>query len=165
MSPGIYLQLNMDSLAASFQPARNLFSRTPLRCDEGIELQDRRSAAVDVPLAKGKPRNYSAREVRMKRKREKEKEKAMAAKNASSRSSRPQSNVTQQSGGTAQGQPSSELHAAVATSSTTPAVVSTSALSPSTTSLPDAMIPRAGRWTRFWLFFRCASAQYTNGHH
>ncbi|OAX33344.1 hypothetical protein K503DRAFT_786567 [Rhizopogon vinicolor AM-OR11-026] len=77
----------------------------------------------------------------------------MAAKNASSANSRPpQSNVTQQSGGAAQAQPSSELHDAVADSPTIPAVASTSAVSPSTTSLPDAMIPRAGRWTRFWLF-------------
>src|SRR5882757_804762 len=34
--------------------AGNPFSRTPHRHDEGIELQDRRSAVVDVPFTRGK---------------------------------------------------------------------------------------------------------------
>ncbi|OAX32005.1 hypothetical protein K503DRAFT_777088 [Rhizopogon vinicolor AM-OR11-026] len=90
----------------------------------------------------------------------------MAARGPVTGSSRPpQSGVMLQSGGAVQPQPFSNLHAAVATSSTTPTVAATSAAFPSTTSPPDAIILRAGRWTRFWLFVGCVSAQYTDGHH
>src|SRR5882757_9501322 len=85
----------------------NLFSLTPR--DEGVELQEHHPTVVDVPLAEGRPvspplfpsrifdssntiqRNYTARELFMKRKKEKEKEKekAMAAKKASSGNSHP----------------------------------------------------------------------------
>jgi hypothetical protein len=116
-------------------------------------------------------RNYSAREARMKKK--KEQEKARDAKNkkntksvqdASSDSSRPQqSGVSRQSGGVARSQLSSEPHAAVSTLSSAPAVAATSATA-STTSLPDAVIPRAGCWTRFWLYICCMPARYTDGH-
>jgi hypothetical protein len=44
-------------------------------------------------------------------------------------------------------------------------VAATTALTTMTTSLPDAIIPRAGCWTRFRLFICCVSAQYTDGHH
>ncbi|OAX37841.1 hypothetical protein K503DRAFT_206986 [Rhizopogon vinicolor AM-OR11-026] len=100
-------------------------------------------------------------------KKEKEKAKnAKNAKNAGTGSLRPPQSGAQQPGGAAQVQPSSELHPAVATSSTTPVVAATQpAVSPSTNSLPNAMIPHAGRWIRFWLFFCCASAQYTDSHH
>ncbi|OAX31337.1 hypothetical protein K503DRAFT_870670 [Rhizopogon vinicolor AM-OR11-026] len=95
-------------------------------------------------------------------KRKREKEKAIAVKNASSP---PQGSVIQQCGVVPHVQPPSGLHAAVATSFTTPAIASTPAFAPSTASLPDAMIPRAGRWTRFRLFICCFSAQYTDGQH
>jgi hypothetical protein len=96
----------------------------------------------------------------------KERERAKKAKKAYAGSSRPpQSSITQQSSGAAQAKPSSELHADIATLSTTHAVTATSAVSPSTASPPDAIIPRAGRWTRFWLFVGCVSAQYTGDHH
>jgi hypothetical protein len=100
-------------------------------------------------------------------KKKKEQEKARDAKNkkntksvqdASSDSSRPQqSDVPRQSGGVVQSQLSSELHAAVSTFSPAPAVAAASATA-STTSLPDAVIERAGRWTRFWLYICCMSA-------
>jgi hypothetical protein len=100
-------------------------------------------------------------------KKEKEKEKARNAKNAqnaqnptnvSAGSSRP----AQQPGGAAQAQASSEVHATVSTLSTTHAIAATPAAT-SPASLPDAVIPRAGRWTRFWLFIGCVPAQYTDG--
>jgi len=98
-------------------------------------------------------------------KRKKEKEKAAAAKNASAGSSRPPQGTVEQSGGAAQAQPSSNLHATVSTSSITPANVDTSAATTSTTSPPDVMIPRAGRWTRFMLFICCVPTQTITGHH
>jgi hypothetical protein len=116
-------------------------------------------------------RNYTARELRMKKEKEKvrdAKNKMVAknTKNAPESSSRPpKSNLTQQSAGVPQSR-SSELHVAVSTMSTTPAVAAAPAAIPSMTSLPDAIIPRAGCWTRFWLFLLCASStQYTYGHH
>ncbi|KAJ8582121.1 hypothetical protein M405DRAFT_868097 [Rhizopogon salebrosus TDB-379] len=106
-------------------------------------------------------------------KKKKEQEKARDVKNrkntqsvqgASSDSSRPRwSGVPRQSGGAAQSQLSSELHAPVSTLSSIPAVAVISATA-STTSLPDAVIQRAGRWTRFRLYICCMSARYTNGH-
>jgi len=99
-------------------------------------------------------------------KRKKEKEKAAAAKNASAGSSRPPQGTVQQSGGAAQAQPSSNLHVTVSTSSTTPAIASTLAVTgTSMTSPPDVMILRGGRWTRFKLFICCVSAQTIDGHH
>jgi len=84
--------------------------------------------------------------------------------NVSAGSSRPaQSSAAQQSGGAAQVQASSEVHATLSTLSTTRAIADTpAATTPS--SLPDAVISRAGRWTRFWLFIGCVPAQYTDGH-
>lgn len=99
---------------------------------------------VDVPQAQGNPRNYSAREVRMKKEREKKKEKARAAKDASA---------------------SSTQRATTSGASTTPAASATSANNTSMTSPPNVMIAQAGCWTRFWLFICCASTQYTDGHH
>ncbi|OAX31433.1 hypothetical protein K503DRAFT_870630 [Rhizopogon vinicolor AM-OR11-026] len=85
---------------------------------------------------------------------------AKNAKNAPASSSRPQqSSVTQQSSVSAQAHPSSEP---VLTSSNTAGAAATSTI---TTSRPDAMIPRAGRWSRFWLFICCPSVQYTDSHH
>jgi hypothetical protein len=107
----------------------------------------------------------------MKKEREKlrDTKKKMDAKNAKkapeSSSRRPQSNPTQQSAGVRQ-TGSSELHVAVSTMSTTPAIATTPAATPSMTSLSDPIILQAGCWTRFWLFLCCVSStQYTNGHH
>ncbi|OAX31049.1 hypothetical protein K503DRAFT_129512 [Rhizopogon vinicolor AM-OR11-026] len=129
--------------------ARNTLSRTPHRHDEGIEVQDRRSAVVDVPFTRGKQRNVSAAEVRTKR--QKQKQKAKNAKNASAGHSRPpHGSVTQQFGGAAEAQPSSsDPHAAAPTPPTTPGVASVATT----------------RWTRFWLTACCMSAQYPDGHH
>ncbi|OAX34048.1 WD40 repeat-like protein [Rhizopogon vinicolor AM-OR11-026] len=139
--------------------AQNPFFNSPRRRDdEGLELQERLPEVVDVPFTAGKPKNISAAQVRTM----KEKARAKKAKKARAGSSRPpQGSVTQQSGGAVQAEPTSEQHPAVATSSTTPVVAPTTF----TTSPPDAMIPRAGYWTRFWLFVCCASVQYTDGHH
>ncbi|OAX38789.1 hypothetical protein K503DRAFT_134873 [Rhizopogon vinicolor AM-OR11-026] len=125
------------------------------RNGEGIQLQERRLTTFDVPFAQGYRRNASVREVRMK------KEKERNAKKASASSPRPpRSSVTQRSGGAVQIQPSSQPHAAVPTSSTTPAVTT------SMSALPDVTIRQAGRWTRFWLRFCCTSIEYTgDGHH
>jgi uncharacterized protein (DUF1800 family) len=81
------------------------------------------------------------------------KEKAKKAKDALAGSSRPNSpnNVTQQSDGAAQAQPSSELHAAVSTLSTTAAIAATSAFTM--------------RWTRFWSAVCCISTQDADDHH
>ncbi|OAX31523.1 hypothetical protein K503DRAFT_806000, partial [Rhizopogon vinicolor AM-OR11-026] len=131
---------------------------SPRRRDEGMELQDRRLTTVDVPFTGGKPRNISAAQIRMKKERERVKK---AKKACASNSRPPHDSVTQQSGGAAQAQSSTELHADVAT----PDVAATSAATTLTMSLPDAIIPRAGRWTRFRLFVCCISAQYTDGYH
>jgi len=105
--------------------------------------------------------------------RKEEKEKARNAKNAQNAqnatnvaagNSRPaQISAAQQPGGAAQAQASSEVHATVFTLSTMHAIAATPAAT-TTASLPDAVIPRAGRWTRFWLFIGCVSARYTDGH-
>jgi len=109
----------------------------------------------------------------LRRKEEKEKQKAMQAKNANNAQNKkdstnasasisllPKSGVIQQSSGAAQAQPTSQVHAAVSPLSTTPTVASTSATT--MTSRPNAMIPRAGCWTRFWLSIGCVSAQHTD---
>jgi hypothetical protein len=56
-------------------------------------------------------------------------------------------------------------HVAVSTLSTTPAFDATLMANTSATSLPNAIIPQPGFWTRFWLFMCCTSAQYTNNRH
>jgi len=84
--------------------------------------------------------------------------------NVSAGSSLPaKSSAAQQSGGAAQVQASSEVHATLSTLSTPHAIADTPAAT-APASLPDAVIPRAGRWTRFWLFIGCVPAQYTDGH-
>jgi len=86
------------------------------------------------------------------------------AKNVSAGSSRPaQSSAAQRSGGAAQAQAPSAVHATVSTFSTTHAIVATPAATV-TVPLPDVVISRAGRWTRFWLFIGCVPAQYPDGH-
>jgi len=91
----------------------------------------------------------------LRRKEEKEKQKAMQAKNAQNKKN------STNTGGAAQAQPNSQVHAAVSTLSITPVVASTSAAT-TMSSRPDATIPRAGRWTRFWLSIGCVSAQYAD---
>jgi hypothetical protein len=152
--------------------------------DEGIKLHERRAAVVDVPLTGGKPvsppffpsrtfnstyilqRNYSRREVEMKREKarkakvamkEAEKQKAQHLRNTKSASAgnsrSSQSNVTQQPGGEAsQTQPAEELHSAgVSNSSTAPNIAATSA--------------GATCWTCFRSAICCASTQNADGHH
>ena len=167
---------------------RTSFHLPHRRDNEDIQLQARLPAVVDVPLAHGNyvsplpphshlgqltiyimQRNYTAREAR--KEKEREKEKARNARNAqntqnptnvSAGSSRPtQSSAAQQSGGAAQAQAPSAVHATVPTLSTTHAIAATPAAT-ATASLPDVVISRAGRWTRFWLFIGCV--QYTDGH-
>ncbi|KIK34394.1 hypothetical protein CY34DRAFT_812948 [Suillus luteus UH-Slu-Lm8-n1] len=120
-----------------FQWARDLFSGVP---------HGRGSAAADVPYAKGKRRNASARERRK-----------PIMTNATASSSRPpNSNTTLQSSGAAQVQ----SQGAVSTSTAPPVAANTA---PSTN--PHVIIKHAGRWTRFWLFICCTSSEYTDGHH
>jgi hypothetical protein len=148
------------------------------RTHEGVRLQERRLTVVDVPFTQGQrvsftfftswtfdftcatQRYASAGEIRFKKERDKN------TKEASAGSSRPpRSSVTWQSGAAPQTQPSPQSSATISTPSTTPAVAAASAAVMSTTSLPDVTIRKAGHWTRFWLRFCCAPAEYTHGHH
>ncbi|KAG1821297.1 WD40-repeat-containing domain protein [Suillus variegatus] len=127
--------------------ARNRFSGR--QGGEDIELHERPSAVVDVPYAKGKRRNACAREKQMK---------IIPLKPgnpAASTSRPPNNNAAQHSSGATQAQAQ-----AAASTSTAPPVANT-------TSHPnlDPTIKTAGRWTRFWLFFCCASPEYTHSHH
>jgi hypothetical protein len=127
-------------------------------------------------------RNSTKKEVLSNRKKEKERKVKIAAEEkekkakiaaeeeerkaktaAAGTSPRPHSIV----GGTAHPL-SSQPHAAIYTSSATPAVTTTSAgaAAASMTTLPDATMRQAGCWTRFWLwlFLCCTCADSTNGH-
>ncbi|KAG2060735.1 WD40 repeat-like protein [Suillus hirtellus] len=118
---------------------------------EDIELHAHPSAVVDVPYAKGKRRNACAREKRMK---------IIPLKPgnpAASTAFPPNSNTTQHSNGSTQAQ-SSQAQAAASTSTAPPTANATS--HPNV----DATIKNPGRWIRFWLFFCCASPEYTHGH-
>ncbi|KAG1844608.1 hypothetical protein DFJ58DRAFT_802115 [Suillus subalutaceus] len=131
-----------------FQWARNIFSGRPSSAQ--VELHEHSPTAVDVPYAKGKRRNASAREKRR-----------PALKIPTASSSRPpNSNATQQSNSAAQAQSSSQPHAAGSTSTAPPVVANTTS-----NTNPHVMIRHAGRWTRFWLFICCASSEYANGQH
>ncbi|KAG1895487.1 uncharacterized protein F5891DRAFT_669043 [Suillus fuscotomentosus] len=115
---------------------------------EDIELSERPSAVVDVPYAKGKHRNASARERQMK---------IIPLKPgnpAAGPSCPPNSNTTQHSNGASQAQ------AAVSTASAPPVVTNTT---PNTN--PHVTIRHAGRWTRFWVSICCPSSKYTDSHH
>ncbi|KAG2739657.1 WD40 repeat-like protein [Suillus brevipes Sb2] len=117
---------------------------------EGIELQGRSPAAVEVPYAKGKRRNACAREKR---------KRLLPLKNPTAGSSQPPKlNVVK---------PSSQPQAADSSSSTTPAigVATTTTGTASMPSRPDITIKQAGIWTRFWLLICCASTEHTDGHH
>ncbi|KAG1818442.1 WD40-repeat-containing domain protein [Suillus subaureus] len=108
-----------------------------------IELHERPSSVVDVPYAKGKRRNASARERRK-----------LILKIPTAGSLRPpDSAVTQQPSGTAQTQ-SSQPHPAVSTSNAPPVATSNTN--------PHATIKHAGRWARFWLFVCCTAPEYTD---
>jgi hypothetical protein len=112
-------------------------------------MHDHPSAAVaNVPYAKGKRRNASAREKR----------RILKIPTAAILPP-PNNTVAQQPSGATQTQSSSQPHASV--SNSTPPLV---AHSTSNTN-PHATIKHAGRWTRFWLFICCASPEYTDGHH
>ncbi|KAG2077686.1 hypothetical protein BDR04DRAFT_1148394 [Suillus decipiens] len=135
-----------------------------------IELPQRSSEIIDVPYTKGNffmflssfsnvqfhlilfdirtplQRNACARERWA----------PLIPQNATAGSSRPpNSAVTQQSSGAAQTQ-SSPPHATDSTS--TPP-------HHRQYSYPRATIRYASRWTRFWLFICCTSAEYTDGHY
>ncbi|KAG1837780.1 WD40-repeat-containing domain protein [Suillus subalutaceus] len=141
---------NTPSRPRIFHWVRNLFSARLSNAE--IELRERGSAVVDVPYAKGKRRNASARERRMIIIPLKSK------KPAASTSCRPNNNTTQQSTGAA-AQTSLQTQAAVSTSSTALPVANTTLHTN-----PNATMKNVGRWTRFWLFFCCASPEYTHDH-
>jgi hypothetical protein len=89
----------------------------------------------------------------------------MDAKKASDGSLR-QSSVPVQSGGAAQLEPILQPHAAgVSTSFTAPAIAAATSETTSTTTHPDGIIIRDGRWTRFRIFICCMPAYFPNGHH
>ncbi|KAG1839340.1 WD40-repeat-containing domain protein [Suillus subalutaceus] len=138
--------------------ARNLLK--PYRqSGEDMGLQGRNTAVVEVPHAKGKRRNASAREVALAKQKQKQKQKMklLRSKNSTAGSSQPlKPNVAE---------PSSQPHVAGSSSSTTPAVDDPTITTTSTTSRPDATIRKAGLWTRIWLFIGCLSPEYTDNHH
>ncbi|KAG1774735.1 hypothetical protein EV702DRAFT_1122409 [Suillus placidus] len=135
--------------------ARNLLTRRR-QSGEDTELHERRPTVVEVPYAKGKPRNASAGEIR--------KTKPSRSKKPTASNSRPpKHNVTQQSSTPTQTQPSSQPQTGVSSSSTTPAIAPTATIP--TPSRPDVMIRHAGCWTRFWLTLGCLSTEYTDSHH
>ncbi|KAG2739660.1 hypothetical protein P692DRAFT_20915376, partial [Suillus brevipes Sb2] len=149
---------DVHEMSSSSPPdwARNLLKRHRQN-GEGIGLQGRSPAVVDVPYAKGKRRNASAGERR---------KKPLPWQNAAASSSRPpKPNATQQSGTATQTQPSLQPQPAVSNPSTTPAVGDNAAATSSTPSQPDVVLRHAGLWTRFWLFIGCLSPEYRDGHH
>ncbi|KAG1835960.1 hypothetical protein DFJ58DRAFT_847252 [Suillus subalutaceus] len=132
--------------------ARNLF-KLRRQSGEGIELQGSSPAAVEVPYAKGKRRNASAREVALAKQKQKTKTKPLHSKNSTSGSSQPpKPNVTK---------PSSQPQSS---SSITPTAGDAMTATTSTPSRPDATIRQAGLWTRFWLFLGCLSPEYMDGY-
>ncbi|KAG2749525.1 hypothetical protein P692DRAFT_20731467, partial [Suillus brevipes Sb2] len=135
---------------------RNLLKRHR-QSDEGIELQGSRPEVVEVPYAKGKRRNASAREVALAK--QKQKMKPPYSTNSTAGSSQPpKPNIAM---------PSSQPQAAGSSSSATP-VIGDATTTTGTTSMPsrpDITIKQAGLWTRFWLLICCASTEHTDGHH
>ncbi|KAG2039561.1 quinon protein alcohol dehydrogenase-like superfamily [Suillus americanus] len=123
---------DMPSQPRPFNWVRNRLSARPSGVD--IDLHDRPSAVINVPYAKGKRRNASARERR----------RLILKIPTAGRLQPPNSTVTQQISGGAQTQSSSQPHAAVSTSNTPPIATSNTN--------PHATIKHAGRWARFWLF-------------
>ncbi|KAG1869043.1 hypothetical protein DFJ58DRAFT_766803 [Suillus subalutaceus] len=132
---------------------RNLFSDNSSGAD--IELRERHSA-VDVPYAKGKRRNASARERRMIII-------PLKPKNPAASTSRPPNSNVTQSSGVAHPQSSPQPQAAVSTSSTISPESAVTNTTPTTN--PHIIIKHAGRWTRFWVAICCASSEYNDGHH
>ncbi|KAG2034538.1 WD40-repeat-containing domain protein [Suillus americanus] len=132
---------NTPSRPRVFHWVRNILSARLSSAE--IELHEHGSAVVDVPYAKGKRRNASARERRMMIIPLKSKKPAAS---------------TQQSTGVAS-QTSSQTQAAVSTSFTALPVANTTLHTN-----PNATMKNVGRWTRFWLFFCCASPEYTHDH-
>ncbi|KAG2747301.1 hypothetical protein P692DRAFT_20737822, partial [Suillus brevipes Sb2] len=142
-----------QDISPSLDWGRNLLKRHRQR-GEGIELQGSRPAVVEVPYAKGKRRNASAREVALAK--QKQKMKPLYSKNSTAGSSQPPKPDV--------AKPSSQPQAADSSSSTTPAVGNATSATNPMHSRPDVMIRQAGCWTRFWLFLGCLSTEYTDGH-
>ncbi|KAG2047255.1 WD40 repeat-like protein [Suillus hirtellus] len=136
--------------------ARNLVKQRE-RSGEATELQER-SPAVEVPYAKGKRRNASAREVAFAKQKQKQKTKSSHSKISTTGSPQPpKPNIAH---------PSSQSHTADSSLLSTPAAGDATAATISTTaSRPHATIRDVGLWTRFWLFLGCLSPEYTDGHH
>lgn len=140
-------QSNAPSRSRPFSWDRKfLFKRQHSQSGADIELQEHRSAVAEVPLAKGKRRNASAREKRRTFR--------SNSNNLHVGSSRPP-----QSNRMPHRQSSSQVLAA--TPSTTTTFLSTT----SRASRLDATIRQPGRWSRFWLYVCCASPEYTEGRH
>ncbi|KAG2035526.1 WD40-repeat-containing domain protein [Suillus americanus] len=116
---------------------------------EGTELQGRSPVAVEVPHAKGKRRNASAREVALAK--QKQKMRALNSKNSTAASLQHHKPIVVK--------PSSQPQPAVSNSSIAPAVGdNTAATTPPPR--PDVILRQAGLWTRFWLLICCLSPEY-----
>jgi len=88
------------------------------------------------------------------------------AKNAATTSQRhTQNNITRQSAGPSQGNPSSELQAIVLTSPTIRAAGATPPLATSSTPHTDAITLRTGCCTPFFICIGCGLVQHSDGHH
>lgn len=151
---------NDTSPSSPLNWAQNLLKRRK-RSGEEIELQVRNSAVVEVPYAKGKRRNASAREVAFAKRKQKQKQKQKQntkpshSKNftaGSSMSINP--NVAKSS----QAADSSSATFAIGDATTTTGTTSTP-------SRPDVILRQAGLWTRIWLFIGCISHEYTDDRH
>ncbi|KAG1865562.1 hypothetical protein DFJ58DRAFT_168336 [Suillus subalutaceus] len=118
-----------------------------------IELHKRPPRVVEVSCRPNRYpllRNDSARERR----------RPIWENPAASSSRPPNSTITQKFSGPAHTQSSSQLHAAVSTTTAPPIVANTTS-----NTNRHATTTNAGRWARFWHFICCTSSEYTDGHH
>jgi hypothetical protein len=105
-------------------------------------------------------RNVSAAEVRIKAR--KKEEKAQSAKNAKNTYG---DNIALVSVVADQAQLTPESRPADSTSSAAPADPAPPAATTPAAACPNAIMSRAGLWTRFRLFLCCSSAPNTDSHH
>ncbi|KAG1842565.1 WD40-repeat-containing domain protein [Suillus tomentosus] len=129
------------------------------RSGEEIELQVRNSAVVEVPYAKGKRRNASAREVAFAKQKQKQKQK---------QNTKPSHSKNSTAGSSMSINPNvAKSSQAADSSSATPAIgdATTTTGTTSTPSRPDVILRQAGLWTRIWLFIGCIPHEYTDDRH
>ncbi|KAG2107741.1 uncharacterized protein F5147DRAFT_696942 [Suillus discolor] len=140
--------------------AQNLLKRRK-RSGEEIELQVRNSAVVEVPYAKGKRRNASAREVAFAKQKQKQKKRQR-------QNTKPSDSKNSTTGSSMSVNPNvAKSSQAADSSSATPAIgdATTTTGTTSTPSRPDVILRQAGLWTRIWLFIGCIPHEHTDDRH